>query len=790
MKKTAILLLITIAVICLVIPAAAEDEVCFVERVEYLAPQSEIDIFDRILDIDAFADYLRAELSNFKPTIDIRRFNIPFLLASELYGLIDEIIPDCFYAKAVNIYGIRDGIITEIEITYLCKQNEVASYQAKWDKTIAEMLDGLDDPSLTDVQKALLIHDRIILHCEYDSENLQNNTIPPESYTPFGVILKEIAVCQGYAETYRYLLGLVGIDSYLCSSKELNHTWNIVVIDREFYYVDVTWDDPEFDKNGNVYHNNFLCSYDDFKNSHKARDYDRTPNDEKYDDYFWEDSMTAFQLVNGEIYYVDNNDGYIRLYDGTPVLKIEAIWFAFKGSSSYWPGFHTKLASRGNKLYYSYPNEIFSYNTETGKTESVYTPIHDFRDEKVPNTIFSIFGFKIKDDKFICEVYSSPNFTLQTKKNYTVIGEMPPLEKFLVKFDANGGQSAPGTQMKTEGTALILTDDVPKMDGYRFKGWATTQTGKVEYRPGDKYLKDNNVTLYAVWEKMIINVTGITLDLSSAAIYRGETLSLKATVYPENATDKSVRWSSSDENIATVDENGKVTALTSGIVTITATTKDGEKSAECRISISKKVASKIKLTVGSANITAGNTVTVDISIDDNPGVAKLAFELRYDSSVMTLKECTDLSGANITADLDKSASDSCVKFSLSAKKDFEKNGKIVSLTFEVNKDAVVGDHELSIKVSSAENEEQTRVEWISENGRISIVEYKPGDLSGDGEITTFDAVALAQAIAGWSVNINKDAADCNGDGSMDTRDAVLLAQFLAGWKVDLVFLKK
>ena len=70
-------------------------------------------------------------------------------------------------------------------------------------------------------------------------------------------------------------------------------------------------------------------------------------------------------------------------------------------------------------------------------------------------------------------------------------------------------------------------------------------------------------------------VTSISLDKSSASLQSGETLQLTASVYPSDALNKAITWTSSDAAIATVDQSGKVTALKKGGATITATAKDG-----------------------------------------------------------------------------------------------------------------------------------------------------------------------------------------------------------------------
>lgn len=80
--------------------------------------------------------------------------------------------------------------------------------------------------------------------------------------------------------------------------------------------------------------------------------------------------------------------------------------------------------------------------------------------------------------------------------------------------------------------------------------------------------------------------TGIVLNKTTDSLQTGETDTLVATVTPENATNKNVKWTSSDPSIATVDENGKVTAIKEGTATITATTTDGSNlSASCTVTV-------------------------------------------------------------------------------------------------------------------------------------------------------------------------------------------------------------
>ncbi len=85
-----------------------------------------------------------------------------------------------------------------------------------------------------------------------------------------------------------------------------------------------------------------------------------------------------------------------------------------------------------------------------------------------------------------------------------------------------------------------------------------------------------------------IPVAGISLDKSGLELVEGEETSLIATIAPSDASNKTFTWSSSNTQIATVDDGGKVKAVAPGTATITATTADGGKTATCAVSVEAK----------------------------------------------------------------------------------------------------------------------------------------------------------------------------------------------------------
>ena len=80
-----------------------------------------------------------------------------------------------------------------------------------------------------------------------------------------------------------------------------------------------------------------------------------------------------------------------------------------------------------------------------------------------------------------------------------------------------------------------------------------------------------------------IPVDSVSLDKTELSLIEGGSETLTATVAPGNATDKTVNWSSGDATIATVEQNGKVTAVKEGHTTVTATA--GGKSASCTVTV-------------------------------------------------------------------------------------------------------------------------------------------------------------------------------------------------------------
>ena len=106
-------------------------------------------------------------------------------------------------------------------------------------------------------------------------------------------------------------------------------------------------------------------------------------------------------------------------------------------------------------------------------------------------------------------------------------------------------------------------------------------------------------------EAKVIPVTGVSLDKTQITIKVGESETLTPTITPEDATNKKVSWTSSNDKVATV-EDGKVVGVQPGSVTITVTTEDGAKTAECPVTVKSNLAPSV--TVGADHISAVSAI--------------------------------------------------------------------------------------------------------------------------------------------------------------------------------------
>ena len=197
--------------------------------------------------------------------------------------------------------------------------------------------------------------------------------------------------------------------------------------------------------------------------------------------------------------------------------------------------------------------------------------------------------------------------TVTEPTTYTITANVAPAGAGTVTVNGSGTSA---TVTANSDVTLTATAN----DGYRFTGWMENDR-QVSTDATYTFKATGDRTLTAKFEK---KVTGVTLNTETLELFTGDNATLTATVEPGNATNKNVTWSSDNEAVATVDQNGTVTAVGAGKTTISVTTEDGGKTATCTVTVTDKTyaisADTTALNFGSAYTgyaqPAAQTVTV------------------------------------------------------------------------------------------------------------------------------------------------------------------------------------
>lgn len=140
---------------------------------------------------------------------------------------------------------------------------------------IYEIADQLMAPGMPEQEIVKAVHDWMCLNIAYAYEEYCNGAIPRSSYGITGAINDGRAVCQGYAETFQYFMDVLGIECRVIGGTAWNslasggHAWNKLKVDGQWYYIDVTWDDPVPDRAGRVRYDYYLTTDPTFGGNHK-----------------------------------------------------------------------------------------------------------------------------------------------------------------------------------------------------------------------------------------------------------------------------------------------------------------------------------------------------------------------------------------------------------------------------------------------------------------------------------------------------------------------------------------
>lgn len=292
------------------------------------------------------------------------------------------------------------------------------------------------------------------------------------------------------------------------------------------------------------------------------------------------------------------------------------------------------------------------------------------------------------------------------------------LETYSVVYFDDGSENIPAEQIKTYGTALTLSSDVPVKDGYTFKGWAIEEgSSTVVYTPGAQYTNDEWVILYPVWAENPVVLSSVSVKtLPTQTVYKvGEEFDSTGLTLELTYSNGTTEFVSSGFAVSGFDSS------TSGTKTLVVTYAD--KIATFAVTIEEISADSPKYEITTATGTAGSTVEVYVSIANNPGIISLRNTISYDTSALELIAVQDLGLLNgyttpsptINSPYTLRWADSLATTNNTA------NGRFVKLTFKIKDNASSGNYEISVSSVEARTAEGTKVFFVSADSIVKVV---------------------------------------------------------------------
>lgn len=257
--------------------------------------------------------------------------------------------PDIYYVDTEWYYWYDSlGYVTQIDIKYLHSPSQIEVFDKVIEAEKQKVL-GMIDRSMTELEKVMLIHNYVVTNHEYDYSY--------EIHNIYDFFNERKGVCQAYTQAMTYFLRAAGIECSYALSKSMNHTWNMVKVDGNWYHIDATWDDS------NYYIDR--CSYEYFlKNDewfetygdHYGWESDYESTSTWYNDYYFKKYSTPILYQNGDWYV--QYDGSLYKIDN---LKIGTMEKVFTPEYEYKSGWYAS-----SYMNFGVYGDSFIYNTHDG----------------------------------------------------------------------------------------------------------------------------------------------------------------------------------------------------------------------------------------------------------------------------------------------------------------------------------------------------------------------------------------------------------------------------------------
>lgn len=491
---------------------------------------------------------IKEAFDNWEPIVILDSYNIP--TSAEAWALAKEVADEeptyRFVKSGGTIWGSTNHVIRMAIKHGMSKE----MYQEYKDKIYATYREMIPDEKMSDIDKALAVHDWLVYNTQYQYGNEDVSD----------VLFNHKAICQAYANTFCIMMDIAGIECDKCGSEKMNHVWNILKLDGYWYEIDCTWDDPtndadnDGDRRGYVGHTHFMRSDAAFTEMgyHDYESYNGiTCTSTKYENAWWLDVNSNIYMLGDTKYFIKNyrtfdEDGKVTKKEAfivarkgeqeTKLVDISNKWKVW-GSTSFYSNYGV-LGYDGTYFYYTTSTEI--YRVEPGKTEPKLFYTYEGGDGY-------IYGMQVGKESITLQISKEPDIT---KGFYKYL----PLKGNVSSVAIRGMKSAPmETTEKITLTATAVVAD-GKTPSYEWK----YVTKDKEYT-----IPNANKSTYTVsWTDIqSLGIYDGTLNVKCVVTVDGDSASaqLPISYQTEGIIGKGdVKWSIDNEGTLTISGKGNI----------------------------------------------------------------------------------------------------------------------------------------------------------------------------------------------------------------------------------------
>lgn len=307
-------------------------------------------------------DKLYEELSQFHNTVNFDH-SIDSEELSRTVNQLEREHPEIFWLNGYSMRYSDDFAEVKFHVINGYSPDTLRQMSDALNMTVEEILRTIS-PDSSDYDKALQIHDYLISNTDYDQSAV---TLGKGDWsTAYGCLIQGKAVCQGYAAAFQLIMNRLGLECGICTgdAKGEAHAWNYIRINQQYYWVDVTWDDPvavDGESRDWIHHGYFLIN-DEMLSRSRTFDADQfQPVCSSLDENYYMKNQNY--LWNYNFYDIDNRltqhvpDGKIEVMFADAVSYQTAIEDLFGSSESIWSA--QIFQSTGGKINYQHDDDMY-----------------------------------------------------------------------------------------------------------------------------------------------------------------------------------------------------------------------------------------------------------------------------------------------------------------------------------------------------------------------------------------------------------------------------------------------